>query len=196
MCAAGFTCVDGTCSPPCSCFASNVGCSGALQCDRPNDAGVGTNQCVSGDCVGVTCTGGQRCAPGKGCVAYCSGVKCPVGEVCVPPVAGDGGAAFGCVNLCAGVICAKGSTCDPANGKCALAVNDGGTMMFEGGPDFDASDNDGSLGDGGGNSFANSGDPSGCGCSTVGADRSGQALAFFASLGVLCGFVARRRNRK
>lgn len=197
VCAAGFTCVDGTCTPPCSCFASNVGCSGGLQCDRPNDAGAGTNQCVSGDCVGVTCTGTQRCAAGKGCVAYCDGVKCPIGEVCVPPAAGDGGAAFGCVNLCDGVTCMSGSTCDITTGKCAVNPNDGG-IMFEGGADFDASDEDGSFGggDGGAGFGTRPGDPSGCGCTVAGGDRNGQALAFFASLGIVFGFVARRRNRK
>ncbi|HEY8073515.1 MAG TPA: MopE-related protein, partial [Labilithrix sp.] len=151
-CQAGFSCIDGVCNAPCNCFADDVGCTGGEKCDRPTDAGAGTNQCVTPDCVGVTCPSGKYCKSGA-CVDYCTGVKCPPGETCVPPTAaaldaggadaGDAGApAFGCVNLCAGVTCASPMRCDPATGKCvngpppdggiAPPPNDGSSS---GGPD-------------------------------------------------------------
>jgi MYXO-CTERM domain-containing protein len=189
-CAAGFTCKDGTCNPPCSCFAGDVGCTGSNKCDRPNDAGTATDQCVTPDCVGVACATGQHCQAGK-CVGFCDGVKCPPGEVCVPPLTGDAGAApFGCVNLCAGVSCTAPQKCDPASGKCVSpAAPDGGGLQptppaptADGGTPFD---------DVNGSGVEDSG---GCACSTTSLGRaSATAMGFGAVLSLL--LLARRRRR-
>jgi hypothetical protein len=195
-CPASFTCKDGTCNPPCSCFAGDVGCSGTDKCDRPADGGVATDQCVEPGCVGVSCAAGQHCKAGK-CVGFCDGVKCPPGDVCIPPSSTDAGAdagaaRFGCVNLCAGVSCAAPAKCDQATGKCASPpAPDGGGLQPTPPPDpgVDAGtiDGDGSFG----GPIDESG---GCACTTAGLYRaSAGAMGFSAALALLLAFRRRRR---
>jgi hypothetical protein len=172
----GFTCVDGTCTPPCSCFADNAGCGTGTVCDRPVDGGApATNLCLTPSCVGVPCAAGQHCASGA-CVGYCDGVQCPPNEVCVPP---DAGAKAGCVNLCAGVTCGAGTKCELTTGAC---VSDG--TQDAGGPGADAGTGGGT--DAGGKKDAGTSGPGsisakpGCGC---GAAEAG-AMAFAVALGL------------
>jgi hypothetical protein len=169
-CSAGFSCVDGACTPPCSCFSGNVGCSGGAVCDRGTDAGVATNLCISPGCVGVTCGTGQHCAAGA-CVDYCSGVVCPVNQVCRGPAnpLPDGG--IGCVNLCAGVHCGTDSRCDFSTGQCALVPVDAGVDAGQG--DAGSSGGDGGTRSDGGSTETTDGGThnikagSGCGCGAV-----------------------------
>jgi hypothetical protein len=196
-CQAGFTCKDGTCNPPCSCFAGDVGCIGTDKCDRPADGGTATNQCVAPDCLGVSCPTGQHCSAGK-CLGFCDGVKCPPGDVCIPPSTTDAGAdagaaRFGCVNLCAGVSCTAPEKCDAATGKCASPpAPDGGGLQPT--PPPDTSGPDGGLIDDGFGAPAGVDTSGGCACSQTGLARaSATALGFGAMLGFL--LVLRRRRR-
>ncbi len=196
-CAAGFTCKDGVCNPPCSCFAGDVGCTGTNKCDRPADGGAATNQCVTPDCLGVSCAAGQHCTAGK-CLGFCDGVKCPPGEVCIPPATTDAGAdagatSYGCVNLCAGISCVAPDKCDPATGKCVAPPSpDGGGLQPTPPPDGAGGADGGAFDDSFG---APSDETSGCACTTAGFARmSATTVAVGALLGVM--LVLRRRRRR
>ena len=197
-CAAGFTCKDGVCNPPCSCFAGDVGCTGTNKCDRPADGGAATNQCVTPDCLGVSCAVGQHCTAGK-CLGFCDGVKCPPGEVCIPPAATDAGAdagatSYGCVNLCAGISCVAPDKCDPATGKCVAPPSpDGGGLQPTPPPDGAGGADGGAFDDGFG---APSDETSGCACTTAGFARmSATTMGVGALLGIMLVLRRRRRHR-
>lgn len=194
-CAAGFTCKDGTCNPPCSCFAGDVGCAAPTKCDRPTDGGTGSDQCVAPDCLGIACPSGKHCKAGK-CIGYCDDVKCPPGDICIPPPATDAGAdagaaRFGCVNLCAGVSCVPPQKCDQSTGKCTSppAPDGGGLQTTPREPDGGKIDDDG-FGDGQGIV-----DETGCACTTAGLARASlTAVGVTGLLGLL--FVLRMRRRR
>ena len=199
-CPASFTCTNGTCNPPCSCFAGDVGCTGTDKCDRPADGGTATNQCVAPDCLGVTCPAGQHCSAGK-CLGFCDGVKCPPGDVCIPPSASDAGAdagaaPFGCVNLCAGVSCTAPEKCDATTGKCkAPPAPDGGGLQPT--PPADAGNTgDGGLGD---DNFGAAGAPDesgGCACSTAGLALARVSVTAMGFSAILAFFLVLRRRRR
>lgn len=197
-CPAGFSCKDGVCNPPCTCFAGDVGCKGTDKCDRPADGGAASEQCVAPDCLGVVCPAGKHCQGGK-CIGFCDGVKCPPGDVCIPPSGAGAGAdasvaAFGCVNLCAGVSCTPPDKCDQASGKCVKpAAPDSGTFKPTPPPDPDAG-NHGSI-DGDGNFGSSVLDDTGCSCTTAGLTRvSATAMGAAAAFSLL--LLARRRRRR
>ncbi len=106
VCPAGQACQgDGSCGPPCTCLAGNLGCPGEGQ------ACAADGTCVGALCLGVSCDPGEHCDDATGtCVAQCAGVVCPVGDVCV-----EGN---GCVPRCDGVVCDGGLSCDPDLGVC------------------------------------------------------------------------------
>lgn len=85
-------CSEGTCPQNWSCQSSNI--------------------CIENDCIGVTCPTGadggvaERCVDGK-CVAACSGIVCPIGQVCRVGT---------CVDPCSGLNCGTGEVCE--NGLC------------------------------------------------------------------------------
>lgn len=210
QCPNGWYCSQGACLPPCSCFQGDVGCGDAgTACDRPQEGGGGTNQCVPPSCVGVVCPPAQHCANGA-CVDLCSGVTCPPQEVCLPSSGTDSGTPSGCVNLCAGGSCPAGQACDWHDGQCkptggndsgTFGAPDGGSDATTGGGSHDATTGGG--GDattGGGDSGSGNGDTagngskSGCGCDVVG-DGPGSALAALGALGGLLALGARRRRR-
>ena len=204
-CPTGWYCDQGACFPPCSCFQGDVACGDAgTKCDRPQEAGGGSNQCVDPACVGVVCPSGQHCAAGT-CVGLCSGVTCPPDEVCLAPAALDAGLPSGCVNLCAGKTCPAGQTCDWHDGTCKQNPSDGGTISAPdagamdattGAKDGAAGNPDATLGgDSGSGNYVSPGSKSGCGCEVVG-DGQGGALAALAGLAGLVAMRARRRRRR
>ena len=205
-CPTNWYCDKGSCFPPCSCFQGDVACGDAgTRCDRPQEAGGGTNQCVDPSCVGVACPTDQHCSAGT-CVGYCSGVTCPPEEVCLPPTGTDAGGPSGCVNLCAGAVCASGQACDWHDGVCKNVPSDGGGFVTP-----DAGDSDGGLAndattgshdattgggsDSGSGNGAAPGEKSGCGCEVVG-NAGGGAAAALALLAGIVGVGARRNRRR
>jgi MYXO-CTERM domain-containing protein len=99
LCRTGFICTQGHCSDVCR--TAEFPCPEETVCET-NGRLAGT--CVPAKCKGVSCDSDQRCDGSTGnCVASCSGVTCPAGEVCV---------SGSCSNPCADVTCPSSFVCE------------------------------------------------------------------------------------
>jgi MYXO-CTERM domain-containing protein len=116
------TCVDGC--------GTEFGCPTGYMCVTP--PGATDTQCIANDCVGVTCSAGERCVASAGghmCVMPCQGVVCPHGQTCdtgrcIDPCANVGCDACtacvggSCATRCTATSCPAGQSCDTGSGLC------------------------------------------------------------------------------
>lgn len=118
LCAAGFTCVNGVCTPK-TC---------GVEAPCPDGYACQANVCVVATCgtTGAQCPTGQKCYYGT-CVDPCAGVTCGAGATCASGTCTGGGCYFtGCP---AGLVCEKGAcVADP----CGSVACPAGTFCRQG----------------------------------------------------------------